>query len=78
MRRCFDGPFDIACPHETSTLVVSHWMHVEQFFLQDIQVRVIQIEAYLQRSIGHPSLAFQKGYDLFQDVVKRHGRTPLG
>ena len=53
-------------------------MHVEQFFLEDIQVRVIQIEAYLQGALGHPSLAFQKGNNLFEDFVKCHDRYSAG
>src|SRR5215813_13668180 len=67
----FLDAFSCASPHESSTFVVSYWMHVEKFFFEDFEVLVIQIEAHLQGAIGHPSLAFEERDNLFQDVVKR-------
>src|SRR4029450_3909994 len=65
----------IADPDQNSAILVRpDTLGINQFFLEHIEVLVIQIEAHLQCSIGHPSLAFEEGDDLFEDVVKRHDR----
>jgi len=38
----FLDAFSCASPLETSTLVVSYWMHVEEFILQVVEVVVIE------------------------------------
>jgi hypothetical protein len=65
----------MACPHETSTLVVSHGMHVEEFILQVVEVVVIEVEASFQRTIRYPSLAFEEVDDLGKNVIEGHGVT---
>jgi hypothetical protein len=62
----------VASPDETSPLVVSYWMHVEEFLFEDIQVLVIQIEAHLQGAIGHASLAFEEVDDLGKNFIEGH------
>ena len=46
---------------------------INEFFFQDIQVLVIQIEAHLQGAIGHTSLALQEIDDLGKNVIEGHG-----
>src|SRR2546425_3751043 len=75
--RCVHGPFDIPCPHETSPLVVAHWMHVEKFGFEGFEILVIQAEPYLESWIRHTSLPFQEGDDLFEDVVECHGSASI-
>ena len=47
-------------------------MHVEEFFFQNIQVFVIQIEAHLQGAIRYPSLAFEEVDDLGKNFIEGH------
>jgi hypothetical protein len=68
------GGFLVTSPHETSTLVVSYWMHVKEFILQVVEVVVIEVEASFQRTIGDPSLAFEKINDLGENVIEGHSR----
>jgi hypothetical protein len=78
LRGCFSCPIDVTSPDQNSPILVSGYaLGVNQFFFEDIQILIIQLETHLERSIGHTSLAFQKGNDLFEDFVKRHDRTPL-
>ena len=56
------------CPSSSSQLL----MHVDEFFLEGFEILVIQAEPYLEGSIGHTSLPFQEGDDLFENVVKCH------
>src|SRR4030095_5121007 len=71
--RCVDGPFDIPYPHETSTLVVLHWMHVEEFILQVVEIVVIKVKASLEGTVGYTSLPFQEGDDLVENFIEGHG-----
>jgi hypothetical protein len=48
-------------------------MHVEEFFFEDIEILVIQIEAHLQGAIGDSSLAFQEVDDLGENLIEGHG-----
>src|SRR5215471_6130071 len=78
LRGCFDGPCACPRPHQDSALLVrSYTLGIDQFFFEDIQILVIQIEAHLQRSIRHSSLAFEERHDLVEHVVKRHVVAPL-
>jgi len=63
----------VTSPHETSTLVVSYWMHVEEFVLEIIEVVVIEVKASFQRTIGYPSLACEEVDDLGKNFIKGHG-----
>jgi hypothetical protein len=63
----------LTSPHETSPLVVSHWMHVKEFILQVVEVVVIEVKASFQRTIGHTSLAFEEVDDLGENVIEGHG-----
>jgi hypothetical protein len=62
-----------ASPHETSTLIVSYWIHVEELILQVVEVGVIEVEASFQRTIGYPSLALQEVDDLGKNFIEGHG-----
>src|SRR5262245_44253292 len=59
-------------PHEPASLVVSHWMYIEEFFFEDVQVLVIQIEAHLEGAIGYASLAFEEVNDLGEHFIEGH------
>src|SRR5215831_4076613 len=61
-------------PHKTSILVVSHWMHVEEFILQIVEVVVIEVKASLEGTIGYPSLACEEVDDLGEHLIKGHSR----
>jgi hypothetical protein len=52
-------------------------MSEKQLVLQIVEVVVIEVEASFQRTIGYPSLAFEEGDDLFENVVKCHVAAPL-
>jgi hypothetical protein len=65
----------LTSPHETSTLVISHRVHVEEFILQVVEVVVIEVEASFQRTIGDPSLAFEEVNDLGENLIEGHGVT---
>src|SRR5262245_28817290 len=52
-------------------------LSVNQFFLEDIEVLVIQIEAHLQGAIGHPSLAFEEVDDLGEHFIEGHKRPSV-
>jgi hypothetical protein len=60
-------------PHETSTLVISHWVHVKEFILQVVEVVIIKVEASLEGTIGYPSLAFEEVDDLGEHFIEGHG-----
>src|SRR5262245_36937405 len=72
------GDFLFACrvasPDESSPIIISYRVHVEEFFFEDIEVFVIQIEAHLQCSIRYPSLAFEEVDDLGKNFIEGHGR----
>ena len=48
-------------------------MHVEEFFLQDFEILVIQAEPSLEGTIGHTSLVFEEVNDLGKNVIEGHG-----
>jgi hypothetical protein len=66
------GTFGVASPDEPSLFVVAHWMHVEEFILQVVEVVVIKIEASLEGTIRYPSLAFQEVDDLGENLIEGH------
>ena len=68
----FVGTFDVTSPDESPPFVVSYWMHVEEFFFEDVQVLVIQIEAHLEGAIGYASLAFEEVNDLGEHFIEGH------
>ena len=68
----FVGTFDVTSPDESPPFVVSYWMHVEEFILQIVEVVVIKVEASFQRTIGHPSLAFEEVDDLRKNFIEGH------
>src|SRR6516165_12201667 len=47
-------------------------MHVEEFFLEHIEVLVIQIETHLEGTIRHPSLTFEQFECLGEDFIEGH------
>src|SRR6516165_9482311 len=50
------GSGSFTSPDEPSPIVITYRVHIEEFFFEDIEVLVIQIEAHLQSAIRHPSL----------------------
>src|SRR5215813_1264470 len=71
----FGCPRSVASPNETSPFVIDNWVNVEDFFLQVLDIVVIDIIASLEGTIRYPSLAFEERDDLGEDVVKRHTRS---
>jgi hypothetical protein len=69
----FLDAFRCASPHETSALVIAHWVHVKEFILQIVEVVVIEVEASFQRTVGYPSLAFEQCEYLGEDFIEGHG-----
>src|SRR5262249_27598691 len=68
--------FGCTRPCESSLICLYlRFMDIEEFPFQVFQVRIIQVKASLEGTIGHPSLAFEERDNLFQDVVKRHDRS---
>src|SRR4029450_653856 len=70
-------PCDGTRPDQAFALVIEDGMHVEQFFPENIQVLVIQVEPHLQGAIRHPALALEERNHLCEDVVKGHAAPPL-
>jgi len=67
----------IARPEESPPVIISHWMHVEQFGFECFKILVLQAEPYLEGGIRHTSLPFQEGDNLCEDVVECHGSASI-
>src|SRR5262249_11219578 len=66
----------ITDPDQNSAILIhGDALSVNQFFLEDIEVLVIQIEAHPQGAIGHPSLAFEEVDDLGEHFIEGHEVT---
>jgi hypothetical protein len=61
-------------PHESSTLVVSYWVHVEEFILEVVEVVVIEVEASFERTIGDAALALEEVEYLGENLIEGHRR----
>jgi hypothetical protein len=67
----------VASPDEPSPFVIDDWVHIEDFFLQVLDIVVIDIKASLDGTIRDPSLAFEQVKDLGENFVDTHGLTPV-
>jgi len=68
----FVGTFGVTSPDETPPFVISHWVNIEDFFLQVLDIVVIDIKASLDGTIRDPSLAFEEVNDLGKNVIEGH------
>jgi hypothetical protein len=50
---------------------------INEFVLEGLQVRVIQLEVQLERPIGQASTPLEHRYGLVQDLLKGHGHPSL-
>src|SRR5262249_54535152 len=73
----FLDAFSCASPHETSTFIISHRVHVEEFCFEGFEIIVIEAEPYFEGWIRHPSLAFEEVDDLGENLIEGHGAAPL-
>src|SRR6266699_3824232 len=77
LRGCGVSPFDVPNPGQDAPILVQrNALSINQFFLEDIEILVIQIEAQLEGAIGHTSLAFEERDDLLEDFIECHGLLP--
>src|SRR5215475_5128061 len=75
-RSCEWYAFSLPSPDQNSaTLIHRNALGINQLFLEHIQILVIQIEAHLQCTIRHPSLAFEEREDLGENFIEGHGVT---
>src|SRR5215813_12481278 len=65
----------VASPNETSSCVIDDWVNIEDFFLQVLDIVVIDIKASLDATIRYPSLAFEEVDDLGKNVIEGHKVT---
>jgi hypothetical protein len=62
----------VTSPDETPPIVISHWVHVEEFILQIVEVVVIKVKSSFESTIGYTSLALQELDDLGENLVEGH------
>src|SRR4029450_4542260 len=76
-RGCCGGACGVTRPDENSPLLISRKaLGMNNFFFEVFDVVVINRKASFERTVRHPSLAFEERDNLFQDVVKRHVAHP--
>jgi hypothetical protein len=63
----------VASPHETSSFVIDDWVNIEDFFLQVLDIVVIDVKASLECPIRYTSLAFEQVNDLGENLIEGHG-----
>ena len=64
----------IACPDEDSALLIHRQaFRVNHFLFEACEIRVIQIETQLERTIGEALFTCEQLDDLRQDLSKCHG-----
>ena len=74
LRGCGGSPCGVPNPDQDASILVRRdTLGINQFFLEDIEVLVIQIKAHLQGAIGYPSLALQEVDDLGKNFIEGHG-----
>jgi hypothetical protein len=66
----------LTSPHESSTFVVSYWVHVEEFILEVVEVVVSEVEASFQRTIGDAALALEEANNLGEHFIEGHEPSP--
>src|SRR5215813_6971774 len=62
----------VASPDEPSPFIIDDWVNIEDFFLQVLDIVVIDIKASLDGTIRYPSLAFEEVDDLGKNVIESH------
>jgi hypothetical protein len=55
-------------------LIYRHLVHFDEFELEILDVRLVQVELAFEGPIRHPALALQQGHRLVQDLLKGHRR----
>jgi hypothetical protein len=65
-------PCSVASPNETSSFVIDDWVNIEDFFLQVLDIVVIDVKASLEGTIRDPSLAFEEVDDLGKNFIEGH------
>jgi hypothetical protein len=68
----FVCPCNVASPNETSSFVIDDWVNIEDFFLQVLDIVVIDIKVSLYGTIRYPSLAFEEVNDLGKNFIEGH------
>src|SRR5437867_6470724 len=77
LRGCGGSPCGVPNPDQDPPILDQrNALSINQFFLEDIEVLVIQIEAHLQGAIRHTSLAFEERDDLLEYCIECHGLLP--
>src|SRR5439155_17524966 len=55
-------------------LVHRYLVHLDEFELDILDIRLVQVELAFQRPIRDPALALEQGHGLVQDLLEGHGR----
>ena len=55
-------------------LVHRYLVHLDEFELYILDIRLVQVELAFERPIRHPTLALEQGHRLVQDLLEGHGR----
>ena len=64
----------VPSPNEYSTMFIrGELLCLNDLCLESFEILVIYAEPYLEGWVGHASLPFEEGDDLFEDFVKCHG-----
>jgi len=65
-------------PTQTTTRIIDHLrVRIKEFFLEDGQLLVVEVELELQRVIRHPATPLEKSHDLVEDVIQVHPSPSL-
>ena len=62
----------VTSPNETSSFVIDHWVHIENFVLQIVKIVVIEVKTSLEGTLRYPSLAFEEVDDLDENFIEGH------
>jgi len=72
------SPFNSPCPDKhTIFLVYSQFFGVDEFLLDVLQVRVIEVKPSFQRTIGDPFFSLEQFEDLGEHLIEGHGEVTL-
>jgi hypothetical protein len=69
----FLSAYSCARPNETSPFVIDDWVHIEDFFLQVLDIVVIEVKTSLEGTIRYPSLTLEQFEHLGEDFIEGHG-----
>ena len=66
---------DTAGPDQHGVVLVHRYLvHLDEFELDILDIRLIQVELAFERPIRHPALALEQGNRLVQNLLEGHGR----